>query len=154
VRGTPLLGMAVIVKDIVYTSRGTKVQNVYRDDRRLVVRRGAVFPDICISCGRPAWGNVERREFIGNSVWLFVLPPGPDMVANSIFGKRYHFDFPFCSSCPPGNLQVMDVRLDAHLAVFIAHLNEFPGTFMDAIPSVPSDVAREMNRPWLQRTFH
>jgi hypothetical protein len=45
---------ASLLKDIVYTSNGTKVRNVYRDNQRLVVRRGAAFPDVCMGCGKPA----------------------------------------------------------------------------------------------------
>jgi len=140
------------VRDIVYTSNGTQVRNVYRDSHRLVVRRGAVFPDVCIGCGRPAWGNVLHSEFSGFGVW-FVLPSGFDVLAHSIFGKRYHFDFPFCASCAPDRVQLTKVRLDTHLAVFMAHINAFPSTFMDSLPAVPPDVAAEENRTWLQRTF-
>ncbi len=140
------------MKDFVYTSSGTKLRNVYRDDNRLIVRRGAVFPDICVGCGRPAWGNVEHREFHGLSVW-FMLPNGIGVLANSIFGKRYHFDFPFCASCPPDRLQLVEVRLDTHLAIFTAHINDFPSTLMDSLPPLPPDVATEAKRTWLQRTF-
>ena len=140
------------MRDIVYTSSGTKVRDVYRDNHRLIVRRGAVFPDICIACGKPAWGNVTHREFSGFSVW-FLLPNGLGLLADSIFGKRYHFDFPFCPSCPPDRLQLRTVCLNTHLAIFMAHISAFPSTFMDRLPSIPPEVAEEVNRPWLQRTF-
>jgi hypothetical protein len=138
--------------DIVYTANGMKVRNVYRDNRLLVVRRGAVFPDICIGCGRPARGNVMHREFSGLSVW-FLLPNGLGLLADSIFGKRYHFDFPFCASCPPDRLQLGAARLDTHLAIFSEHINGFPSTFMDSLPAIPPDVLAEKNRSWLQRRF-
>ncbi len=141
------------MRDVIYISKGTKVRNVYRDGHRLVVRRGAVFPDICIGCGRPAWGNVMHREFSGVGVWWLVLPPGFDLLANSIFGKRYHFDFPFCASCPPDRLRLKEVRLDSHLAIFKAHIDDFPSAFMDSLPPLPPDVAAEAKRTWLQRTF-
>jgi hypothetical protein len=141
------------VSDIVYTANGTIVRDVYRDDHRLVVRRWAVFPDICIGCGGPAWGNVLRREFRGFSIWWFVLPPGFDVVADYLFGNHYQFDFPFCASCPPDRLQLVKVCLDSHLAVFRSHINGFPSTFLDSIPHAPPDVAAEVNRAWLQRTF-
>jgi hypothetical protein len=140
------------VKDFIYTSKGTKLRNVYRDDDRLVVRREAVFPDICIGCGKPAWGNVMHKEFSGLSVW-FVLPTGLGVVANSIFGKRYHFDVPFCASCPPDRLQLREVRLDTRLAIFTARKNAFPSTFLDSLPPVPPDIAAEAKRTRLQRTF-
>ena len=145
------------MRNIVYTSIGTRVRNVYRDNRNLVVRRGAVFPDICIGCGRPAWGNVMHREFSDVIDWWFLLPPGLDLLGGFIwgliFGKCYHFDFPFCASCPPDRLQISHVRLDTRLAVFSEHINGFPNTFMDSLPPIPPDVADERNRPWLQRTF-
>ena len=140
------------MRDIVYTSNGTQVRNVYRDSHRLVVRRGAVFPDVCIGCGKPSWGNTIRSEFSGFGWWL-VLPPVLDVLAHFIFDKRYHFDFPFCSSCSPNRLQLTKVRLDSHLAIFVAHIDGFPSTFIDALPPVPPDVAAEENRTWLQRTF-
>lgn len=138
--------------DLVYTAKGTKPRNVYRDNYLLVVRPRAVFPDICIGCGKPAWGNVEHREFSGLSAW-FLLPNGLGILADSIFGERYHFDFPFCASCPPDRLQLSIARLDSYLAVFMEHINGFPDVFMNSLPPMPPDVAAAKNRSRLQRTF-
>jgi hypothetical protein len=94
-----------------------------------------------------------HREFSAVSVWWFVLPPGLDVLADSIFGKRYRFDFPFCSSCPPDQLQAVKVRLDTHLAIFSAHIDGFASAFMDSLPPAPPDIMAEVNRPWLERAF-
>ena len=138
--------------DIVYTSKGTEVRNVYRDGNRLVVRRDAVFPDICVGCGRPAWGNTEHQDFSGLSGW-FLLPPPFDMLAHSSFGRRFHFDFPFCASCAPARLQLRQVRLDTRLCIFVPQKDALPSAFLDSLPSVPPDIAEEVNRSWAKRTF-
>jgi len=122
------------------------VRNVYRDNHLLVVRRGAVFPDICIGCGRPAWENVMHREFPGLSVW-FLLPNRLGLLADSIFGKRYHFDVPFCASCPPDRLQLSAARLDTHLAILSEHINGFPSTLMDSLPAIPPTSWRRRTAP-------
>ncbi len=139
------------MEDILYTSDGTEVRNVYRDNGRLAVRRRAVFPDICIGCGRPARGNVLHLEFSDFFDRWFLLPFGLSLLG-TIFGKRYHFDFPFCASCPPDRLQIGRVRLDTKFAVFSEHINGFPSTLMDSLPPIPPDVAEEMSRHRLKRT--
>lgn len=136
----------------VYTSKGTKVQGVYRDKHQLIVQPGAVFPDVFIGCGKPAWGNTIPVEFSGFP-WLFVLPPGFDVLAHLLLGRRYHFDFPFCPSCPPYLLQLRKIRLDSHLAIFVGRAGSLPTAFLDSLPTVPQDVAVEENRSWLERRF-
>ena len=55
--------MASRLKDLVYTSEGTKLRNGYRDNYLLVVRQVAVFPYIGVACGRAALGNILYHEF-------------------------------------------------------------------------------------------
>lgn len=136
----------------IYTSKGTKVQRVYRDNNQLVVQPGAVFPDICIACGKPAWGNTTSIEFSGFP-WLFVLPPGFDVLAHFLLGRRYQFDFPLCPSCPPYRLQLKKIRLDDYLAIFAFRAGSLPTRFLGSLPVIPLDVAVEEKRTWLERKF-
>lgn len=118
----------------------------------MIVQPGAVFPEVCIGCGKLSWGNTIHGEFSGFG-WLLAPLPVLDALAHFIFDERYHFDFPFCSSCSPDRLQLIEVRLDNVLAIFVARKDGFPGTFVDSLPPVPVEVAAEANRTWLQRTF-
>ena len=45
------------MRNIIYTSKGTKVQNVYRDKHRLVLRPGVVFPDVCSHSRLQQWSQ-------------------------------------------------------------------------------------------------
>jgi hypothetical protein len=136
------------VRKITYTSKGPPTRNAYRSGIELVVLPGASFPDTCVGCGNPAQGSVITREFFDLGELWFLLPTVLDLVALGL-RKRYLFDFPFCSNCPPGSFRLMKMRLDDHLGVFFGASK----AFLDSVPLVPPDVEVEKNRSWLQRRF-
>jgi hypothetical protein len=137
------------VVHVTYTCAGTSARNVYRDNCQLVVRPGAVFPDVCIGCGKPAWRNVRQQVFTKQSLLWFILPPGFDFIADVALRTDYHFDLPFCSICPADRPRLRELRLDRALAVF----NGAARGLLDSLPPMPSDVAAEKSRTWLQRKF-
>jgi hypothetical protein len=136
------------VRQITYTRKDHAAQNVYRNGVELVVLPGATFPDICVGCGKPAWGNTITKEYFALGELWFLLPTVLDLIA---FGlrKRYLFDFPFCSTCPPGSFSLRKVRLDDYLGVFTGAAK----AFLDSLPVIPPVVEVERNRSWLQRRF-
>jgi len=136
------------VRDITYTEKGHAIRNVYRNGVELVVLCGASFPDICVGCGKPALSNVITKEFFDLGELWFLLPTVLDLIALGL-RKRYLFDFPFCSACPPSSFRLMKVSLDDYLGVFFGA----PKTFLDTLPLMPRDVAEERNRSWFRRRF-
>ena len=60
---------------------------------------------------------------------------------------------PFFDFCPLDRPPLRNAPFDSHLAIFVAHMNAFPSTFMDSLPPVPADAAPEEKHTWLQRTF-
>jgi hypothetical protein len=137
--------------EISYSEQSASVRNVFRDGAYLVLEIGSSLPDICVACGNPAFGNVIHKEFDDRDLW-WALPTPIDVIyviAQSIFGKRYVFDFPFCPNCPPGRLRLAPTRLDRHLAVFVRASQ----SLLNLLPPMPPDVAVERSRDWLQRKF-
>jgi len=49
--------------EIIYSAQSATVKNAYREGANLLLLDGCSLPDICVACGNPASGNVERREF-------------------------------------------------------------------------------------------
>jgi hypothetical protein len=135
------------VADLHYASVTAPIRNAYCGSLQLVVQPGASLPDVCIVCGSATCGNVLQKSFPKIS-WWFLLPSVLDFVVYLIAGM-YLFDFPLCSNCPPKRVRLIPTRLDHHLAVFYGASNRF----LASLPPIPADVATEMNRSWLQRTF-
>jgi hypothetical protein len=136
------------VREITYTSKGAQPKNVDRSDDELIVVPKSTFPDICVGCGKPAWGNTTERVFYDLGEWWWLLPSLLDMVAIG-FRKQYLIDFPFCSSCPPASFHIRKLRLDDYLGVF----SGAPKMLLDSLPLMPPDVNVEKNRRWLKRRF-
>jgi len=133
---------------MTYTSKGSPARNAYRCGGELVVLPGASFPDICVGCGNPAWGNVTTREFFDlGGLWI-LLPTGLDLIALGL-RKRYLFEFPFCSNCPHGSFCLKKVRVDDHLSVFRGASNGL----LDSLPEMTLLVEKEKNRSWFRRRF-
>jgi len=136
------------MRHITYTSEDSSTRNAYRCGSELVVLPGASFPDVCVGCGNPAWGNVTNREFYDlGGLWI-LLPSGLDLIALGL-RKRYLFEFPFCSNRPPSSFRLKKVRVDDYLGVFCGASK----AFLDSLPLIPSDVEKERNRSWLERRF-
>jgi hypothetical protein len=136
------------VTEIVYTSQRPSPHEVYRCEDDLVVLPGASFPDICVGCGEPAWGNVTKRTFYDLGELCLWLPSFWDIVA-FLLRKEYLFSFPFCSNCPQDMFQIEKTRLDGHLSVFSGASK----ALVDSLPIIPPDVEAEKNRSWLKRRF-
>ena len=137
--------------EISYSGQSASVRNAYRDDAYLVLQTGSSLPDVCVGCGNPARGNVIHKGFDDRDLW-WVLPTPIDVIyviLQSLFGKRYVFDFPFCRDCPPGCFQLAPSRLDRRLAVFVRASQ----SLLSLLPPMPPDVAVERSRDWLQRKF-
>jgi hypothetical protein len=140
-------GQVELVTEKAYNKQSATVRNAYRAGHELVLQFGGSLPDVCVACGSPAWGNVEKKEFPTTPLWW--LLPTPFDIIGLIFGTRYVFDFPFCSNCSPELFQLKPTRLDSHLAVFVGA----SGRLLELLPSLPPDVAAEKNSTWLQRKF-
>ena len=137
--------------EISYSEQSASVRNAYRDGAYLVLQTGSSLPDACVVCGNPTRGNVFHKEFDDRDLW-WVLPTPVDVIyviLQSLFGKRYVFDFPFCRDCPPGCFQLAPTRLDRRLAVFVRASQ----SLLSLLPPMPPDVAVERSRDWLQRKF-
>jgi hypothetical protein len=135
------------VTEKAYSEQSATVRNAYCAGHELVLQLACSLPDVCVACGSPAWGNVEKKEFPATPLgWLL---PAPFDIIGLIFGTRYVFDFPFCSNCAPELFQLKPTRLDSHLAVFVGA----SGRFLELLPPLPPDVAAEMNSTSLQRKF-
>jgi hypothetical protein len=135
--------------EISYSAQSASVRNAYRDGAYLVLGTGSSLPDVCVACGNAASGNVIHKGFDDRDLWI-VLPTPIDVIyaiSESIFGKRYVFDFPFCPDCPPDRFQLAPTRLDRRLAVFVRASQ----SFLNLLPPMPHDVAAERSRDWLQR---
>lgn len=137
--------------EISYSEQSTSVRNAYRDDAYLVLQTGSSLPDVCVVCGKPARGNLIHRGFDDRDLW-WALPTPLDVIyiiSQSLFGKHYVFDFPFCRDCPTGCFQLAPTRLDRRLAVFV----RASPSLLSLLPPMPPDVALERSRDWLQRKF-
>lgn len=136
------------MRQITYTLKASSEQNAYRSGSELIILPGASFPDICVGCGNPAWGNVTTREFLDLGELWILLPTGLDFIALGL-RKRYLFDFPFCSNCPPSSFRIKKVRVDDYLSVFL----NAPMAFLNSLPPMTPLVEKERNRTWFQRRF-
>jgi hypothetical protein len=136
------------MRRITYTSKSPSPQNAYRFGDELVVQPVASFPDICVGCGKRAWGNVTNKEFYDLGELWILLPFGLDIIALGL-RKHYFFDFPFCSSCPPSSFRLKKVRVDDYLGIFF----DVPEVFLDSLPLMSQLVEQERNRSWFQRKF-
>jgi hypothetical protein len=137
--------------EISYSEQSASVRSAYREGACLVLQIGSSLPDVCVACGNPAWGNVIHKEFDDRNLW-WALPTPIDVIyaiAQSIFGKRYVFDFPFCPNCSPGRFQLTPTRLDRRLAVFVGTSQ----SLLDLLPPLSPDVAAENSRIWIERQF-
>ena len=136
------------MRDIPYTLKVGPIENAYNDGRLVLLRRAAL-PDVCVVCGAPAWGNVCHKEFEPHrfSSWALLLLLWE--VVHLIIGKRYLFDFPFCSTCEPGDFDLHPVRLNDDFAVFTGA----SGTLLKSLPQLPSDLQAEIEGSWLQRAL-
>jgi hypothetical protein len=135
--------------EIVYSAQSATVRNAYREGGDLLLLDGCSLPDICVACGNPALGNVERKEFSKVSLWFYALPPFLDLVAELAFRNKFLFAFPFCPNCPPERLRLTPVRLDRKLVV----LRGASQRVLDWLPPPPPEVAAERDQPWLHRKF-
>lgn len=132
--------------EIVYTATGEPPQKVYRDGWQVVMRIGAILPQVCIGCGSPTAGRVLRREFSKEKIWSHLGSLG--YVLDFFLRESYIFDFPYCRYCIVADrFSARTIRLDKYLAVFenIAIL------FLDSLPVLPPDVAAEKRRTWIER---
>ena len=134
-------------KFLYISARGT-AENSYRNGDELVILPKASFPDLCVGCGMPAYGNVIEREFFDLGQWWITLPTLLDIFA-LIFRKHYVFDFPFCPNCPPGSFPLRKIRVDIHLAVFSGACK----AFLNSLPFATTNVVEERKRTWLRRRF-
>ena len=135
--------------EIIYSAQSATVKNAYREGANLLLLNGCSLPDICVACGNPASGNVERREFSKVSPWVYLLPLALDVVAGLIFTKKFLLAFPFCPNCPPDRLRLTPLRLDRDLVV----LRGASEGVLGRLPPPPPEVAAKWNRPWLHRKF-
>ena len=135
--------------EIVYSAQSAIVRNAYREGADLLLLDGCSLPDICVACGNPAYGNVERREFSKSNPWVYGLPFALDIIVGLIFTKTFLFAFPFCSNCPPDRLRLTPVRLDRDLVV----LRGASEGVLGRLPPPPPEVAAERNSSWIQRKF-
>lgn len=103
--------------EIIYSAQSATVRNAYREGADLLLLDGCSLPDICVACGNPALGNVERKEFSRSSPWFYALPLFLDLVAMLAFRNKFLFAFPSCPNCPPQRLRLRPVRLDRRLVV-------------------------------------
>lgn len=142
-----VLATGYILRNIPYTLGVGPIENAYSDGRLVLLRR-ASLPDVCVVCGSPAWGNVYHREFTPYSYPAWHVPLLWDVVY-SIIGKRYLFDFPFCSTCEPGDFDIHPVRINNDFAVF----SGASGTLLKSLPSLPPDLEAEIEGSWLQRVL-
>jgi hypothetical protein len=85
---------------ILYSAQSDTIRNAYREGDELLLVQDCSLPDICVACGNPAYGNVERKEFSRLNIWLFILPFGLDLL-QFFLADKFVFDFPFCPNCPP-----------------------------------------------------
>ena|SRR5579859_4674549 len=136
------------MSEIIYSAQSATVKNAYGEGADLLLLDGCSLPDICVACGNPASGNVERKEFSKVSPWFYALPPGLDLVA-LILANKFLFAFPFCPNCPPDRLRLAPLRLDRHLVV----LRGASEGVLGRLPPPSPEVAAERNRSWLQRKF-
>jgi len=128
----------------IYSGQSASVQNAYRAGHELVLRLGCSLPDVCVGCGSPAWGNVEKKEF---EPMGWELLPTPFDIIRLLLGTSYVFAFPFCPNCAPEHFQLKPVRLDSHMAVFTGASKRL----LDSLPPMPPDIEAEKNCTWLQR---
>ena len=129
-----------------YSEQSASVRNAYCAGHDLVLRVACSLPDVCVACGSPAWGNVEKKEFEPMGWWLL---PTPFDIIRLLLSTRYVFAFPFCPNCGPEHFQLKPVRLDSHLAVFTGASKRL----LDSLPPMPDDVAAEKNCSWFERHF-
>jgi hypothetical protein len=135
-----------LVSTINYSEQSSYVQNAYRTGDELVLQAGCSLPDLCVACGSPAWGNVEKRKFEPPGWWLL---PWPFDIIRLWSGRNYLFSFPFCPNCGPEHFSLKPGRLDSQLAVFTGA----PKRLLDALPPMPPEVEEEKNTSWIQRKF-
>ena len=135
--------------EIIYSAQSATTKNAYREGADLLLLDGCSLPDICVACGHPASGNVERKEFSKLSPWFLALPLGLDLVAQLILTNKFLFAFPFCPNCPPERLRLTPVRLDRKLVV----LRGASERVLDMLPPPSPEVAAERKRSWFQRQF-
>lgn len=141
----PWSGESNAVIDKTYTQPCASVRNAYPFGGELVMQPGCSLPNVCVACGRPAWGNLEKKEFPGIEYDLSSL----FAILYLIFGTNYIFQFPFCPNCEPDRFQLKPTRLDRHLAVFVGAAMRF----LEALPAMPDEVASERNLTWFHRKF-
>jgi hypothetical protein len=138
------------MSEIPYTVKSAEVRNAYRDGEYLVLQRQCSLPDVCVSCGQPAWGNVIHKEFSLRLLW-WLLPSLFDFIyltVHEILGKRYLFDFPFCPNCSPDRFRLRPVRLTDVLAFFEGACQPF----MDLLP-FSSPGPGETRPYWFEKKF-
>ena len=134
--------------EIIYSAQSTAVKNAYREGADLLLLDGCSLPDICVACGNPASGNVERKEFSTLDPWFYALPPVLDLVA-LILTNKFLFAFPFCPNCPPDRLRLTPMRLDRKLVV----LRGASERVLNLLPPPSPEVASERKRSWFQPKF-
>lgn len=127
-----------------YSEQCASVRNAYRAGHELVLRLGCSLPDVCVGCGSPACGGVEKKEFEPMGWWRL---PTPFDFIRLLFGTHYVFAFPFCPNCAPEHFQLEPVRLDSQLAVFTGA----PKRLLDSLPPMPPEIQAEKELSWLQR---
>ena len=137
------------MSEIVFSAQSATVRNAYREGADLLLLDGCSLPDICVACGNPALGNVERKEFPKLNPLFYVLPLFLDLAAGLVFRNKFLFAFPFCPNCPPERLRLRPVRLDRKLVV----LRGASQRVLDWLPPPPPEVAAERHQPWLHRKF-
>ena len=134
--------------EISYSAQSATVKNAYRQGNDLLLLDGCSLPDICVACGNPAYGNVERKEFSKPNPWIYLLPMVLHVIADLTLTKTFLFAFPFCPNCPPDRLRLTPIRLNRDLVV----LRGASEGVLSRLPPPPPELAQP-NRSWLHRKF-
>jgi hypothetical protein len=141
------------LRNVPYTLTVGPIENAYSDNHlywqfsRLVVLRSASLPDVCVVCGSPARGNVLHKEFEQRGLLSHL--PSLLHIVYLIFGKRYLLDFPFCPTCEPDNFQLSPLHINDSFAIF----GNASRVLLKSLPLVPTDLAKQIDGNWLQRSF-
>lgn len=136
------------MREIQFSKQTGAIRNAYRNGDELLLLYACSLPDVCVACGKPAYGNVEHKGFLQFGFWWYILPPVLDFLA-LLLNRRFLFEFPFCSKCPPGAIRFIRARVDEEMAVF----RNVPREVLDLLPEAPLDVMAERNRSWIERNM-
>jgi hypothetical protein len=133
------------LREVFFKPRVGPTEHAYFDfSSGLIMFREASLPDICVACGTPAHGNIYRAQFEPYHK-VFALYE----IVYWAVGTRYIVDFPFCSICTSENFDIHTSRIDGNVGFFqgVSH------TFLRLLPSIPQELAAELEGTWTQRAM-